>query len=177
MARMIDLTGKRFGRLTVIKRDGTYERPCGVKEPTWLCVCDCGNTVVVLGTNLKSGKTLACGCMQRERTIETNTKHGLRYTRLNRVWSAMLARCYNPAHKSFKNYGGRGISVCCEWRHDFQSFHDWAIANGYDEKAPYGKCTIDRINVNDGYHAGNCRWVDMNVQANNRRVSNRRSDG
>lgn len=177
MSKMIDLTGKRFGKLTVIKRDGTYEKPCGVKQPTWLCACYCGNTVVVIGTNLRSGRTVSCGCMQREISKEAHTKHGLHGTRLYKVWKGMLGRCYNPKHKAFKNYGGRGITVCDEWRRDFKAFHDWAMANGYDEKALRGKCTIDRINVNDGYRAGNCRWVDMIVQVNNRRCSKRRADG
>lgn len=177
MGKIIDLVGKRFGRLTVIERYGTYERTCGSKEPTWHCVCECGNTVVVLRTNLISGATLSCGCLQRERAARANTTHGLRNTRLSKVWRNMLSRCYNPSNPDYKNYGGRGITVCDEWRNNFEAFYEWAMANGYDEKAPFGKCTIDRINVNDGYHANNCRWVDMNVQANNRRVSKRRTDG
>jgi hypothetical protein len=86
----------------------------------------------------------------------------------------MKVRCYNQNCKYFKNYGGRGISICDEWKNDFQAFYDWAMANGYDETATKWRCTIDRIDVNGDYCPENCRWVDMKTQQNNRTNNKRR---
>lgn len=96
-------------------------------------------------------------------------KHGKTNTRLFVVWSDMKARCFNAKNKNYKNYCGRGITICDEWVKDFKTFYDWAIANGYDENAPRGKCTLDRINVNGNYCPENCRWTDSKIQSNNRR--------
>ena len=82
----------------------------------------------------------------------------------------MRQRCNDPNHKSYANYGGRGIKVCDEWN-DFTVFEKWAVANGYDEDAPYGECTIDRVDVDSNYQPDNCRWVDLSTQANNKRNS------
>lgn len=89
-------------------------------------------------------------------------------SRLHIVWRSMNQRCYNPNKKSYPRYGGRGITVCDEWRNDFQAFYEWAIANGYDENADRYQCTIDRIDNDKGYSPDNCRWVDMKVQNNNK---------
>lgn len=100
-----------------------------------------------------------------------NRTHGGHGSRLYPIWTAMLARCYHPQNKSFHNYGGRGITVCDEWRNSYEAFRDWALATGYDEKAPRGQCTIDRIDVNGNYCPENCHWVDMKTQAANKRTS------
>jgi transcriptional regulator with XRE-family HTH domain len=89
--------------------------------------------------------------------------------RLYQVFRNMIQRCYNPNCPDFKDYGGRGITICDEWLYDFGAFWDWAMANGYDENAKYGECTIDRIDVNGKYEPSNCRWVSMMVQNWNRR--------
>ena len=96
--------------------------------------------------------------------------HGLAGHRLYKVWTKMKDRCYNRNNADYVYYGGRGISVCNEWKDDIKAFYDWAMANGYDENAPKGQCTLDRIDVNGNYEPSNCRWVSMDVQlANTRR--------
>lgn len=161
MPKFQDLTGQRFGRLTVIKQAEDHICPNGQHKTQWLCRCECGNEVIILANSLKSGRTTSCGCILK--------KHGLRNTRLYYIWRDMKKRCYNPNNKGYKNYGGRGINVCKEWLDDFQNFYNWSIANGYDDKAKYGVCTIDRIDVNGNYEPSNCRWVDMKIQSRNRR--------
>lgn len=96
------------------------------------------------------------------------TIHGGAATRLYSVWRGMHSRCYQKSHNCYKYYGARGITICDEWLHDFGAFREWAMANGYDENAPRGQCTIDRIDNDKGYSPDNCRWVDMKVQAKNK---------
>lgn len=172
MPAFIDLTGQRFGRLTVIR---TASERTKTGNFQWVCYCDCGTEVNVISNNLRNGHTKSCGCYERERISETQATHRQSHKRLYNVWSGMKQRCYNKKSKFYKDYGGRGIKVCEEWRHDYQAFHDWAYANGYDEAAPKWKCTIDRIDVDGDYHPENCRWVDMKTQRHNRRDS--RKDG
>lgn len=161
MGKLVDLTGKTFGRLLVIKQVANTN-----KNAKWLCKCSCGKYCEVQATSLKRG-AISCGCAKSESTTRRSTKHNGRYSRLYVVWCGMIARCRNPKHIHFDRYGGRGIDVCKEWE-EFTSFRDWALANGYDEKAPRGKCTIDRIDSDKNYEPLNCRWVDMKAQSNNR---------
>lgn len=149
MSKLKDLTGLKFGKLLVIKR---VEGKC----TPWLCLCDCGNEIVVRGTNLRSGNTTSCGCFCEH--------HGKRKTKLYGVWATMRNRCYNENVKVYYRYGGRGIEVCEEWKNSFTCFHNWAISNGYKEGL-----TLDRIDVDGNYEPSNCRWVTMKIQNNNRR--------
>ena len=168
-----DITGQRFGRLTVVEYAGKNRR----NRTLWKCICDCGNETIARLDALKSGDKRSCGCLNRENKsrecIERNTTHGMSHTRLYRVWCEMRRRCNDSKVPEYKNYGARGIKVCAEWKNDFRSFNDWAIKNGYDKTAARGNCTIDRIDVNGDYCPENCRFVDSMVQGSNKRNNKR----
>jgi len=160
MAKIQDLTGKKFNRLTVITRaDNTSSG-----MTCWVCKCDCGKQKIVAGKHLKSGKIKSCGCYNHDALIKRNTKHGLTNTRLFRIWGNMKDRCYNPNKSNYCYYGGRGIVICEEWLDNFENFYNWAMSNGYKSHL-----SIDRINSNGNYEPANCRWITQKEQNNNRR--------
>lgn len=157
---MKDLSGLKFGKLTVLKfinKDKNYH--C-----KWLCQCDCGNQKEILDTHLITGKIKSCGCLNKEKI----TKHGQSHSKLYYIYYAMKQRCYKKNAKNYKNYGGRGIKICNEWLNNFISFYNWAIKNGYKEDAKRGQFTIDRINVNGNYEPNNCRWINIIEQQKNK---------
>jgi hypothetical protein len=167
MSKRLDLVGQKFGRLTVQEFVGVVKR-----TSRWSCLCDCGNIIEARGPDLKIGNTNSCGCYKLDRIKETQTRHGqcLRNgieTRAHLAWADMQRRCYEIGHKAYKSYGGRGIKVCDRWlgRDGFVNFYE-----------DMGDCsddlTLDRIDNDGDYEPGNCRWVTMLEQCNNRR-SNR----
>lgn len=165
-ASMIDLCNEKFGLLTVVERAEDYVSPKGKHHVRWLCKCDCGGTSIVSTNQLRSGKTKSCGCLLRR---GGHTIHGGRYDRLYSVYANMKNRCYNANSQDYKYYGDRGVTICEDWLNNYLLFKDWAYKNGYDDSAEFGKCTLDRIDVDGQYCPENCRWVDMKVQSNNRR--------
>lgn len=171
MSKRIDMVGQRFGRLVVEEYAYTNN---GIAY--WKCKCDCGGEVIARGINLRSGNTKSCGCLEKEnrerlkrKFFEEHFRHGEKRTALYRRWCHMKERCFDKKNKDYELYGGRGIMVCGEWlgENGYLRFAEWAKSNGYEDGL-----TLDRIDVNGNYEPGNCRWVDIRAQSNNRR-SNR----
>ena len=154
----MDLTGLRFGRLTVL---GYAFRKNGYAY--WLCKCDCGKEKTVLSGNLTSHKTQSCGCLQKERASAVSKRHGGSGTRLYAIWKGMKSRCENRNTEAYKDYGGRGVCVCQEWRR-YETFRDWALANGYQDGL-----TIERKDVDGMYEPTNCEWIPLPDQGKNTR--------
>lgn len=150
--------GRRFGKLTV------KEYIDKTSHHRFKCVCDCGNEKIIIINSLTRGLTTSCGCVRSQKSKERLTTHGLSNTRLANIWDKMKERCHNPNHQAYNNYGGRGIYVCDEWRTDFMSFYNWAVANGYSSNL-----TLERVNSNKGYNPDNCTWISKADQAKNTR--------
>lgn len=159
MGAFQDLTGQKFGFWTVIKR-GHIDK----KTTFWTCECECGTIKDVRAGDLKNGKSVSCGCYQRKFAKEVNLKHGKIKTRLYSIYSNIKSRCYNFNFPRYKDYGGRGIKLCNEWKDNFMNFYNWAINNGYNDEL-----TIDRIDNDSNYEPSNCRWITKKEQNRNTR--------
>ena len=160
---MKNLKGIRFGRLVALEFNHVNRH----RQAVWVCQCDCGHTVLVVGSDLSRGNTQSCGCLNRDRSRKANTRHGGRQTRLYGIWQGMRQRCQNPRSKDFARYGGRGITVAPEWN-SFPVFRAWAMSHGYAEDL-----TIERKDVNKGYGPENCLWISKAMQAQNKRDTHR----
>lgn len=161
MPPFVDLSGRKVGLLTIIRR-GT-DNPKGV--PRWICRCDCGNETMSSGQSLREGKIESCGCKRDERSAVRNKEravHGLAHTRVWRIWQQMKQRCLSPATTTYVHYGAKGLTVSDRWM-DFQKFlEDMG-------QPPTEKHTLDRIDGTKGYSFENCRWATMKEQNNNRK--------
>lgn len=150
---LIDLTGQRFGRLIVIKYVGKYK---------YLCRCKCGNKKIIYGYSLIDGTTKSCGCLRKEITAQGSIKHGHCGDKIYKVWDAMIQRCTNPNNRQWKDYGGRGITVCKRWL-KFENFYE---DKGKDWEPGL---TLERDNNELGYFKDNCYWGTRTEQARNKR--------
>lgn len=158
-----NLIGKKYGELQIIEQIKNDKNGHSKVK----CKCSCGKTINVLLDNLKTGHSKSCGCKKGYMISKKKKTHGKCNTKLYKVWHNIKNRCYNKNNKRYKDYGGRGITICDEWLNDFMSFYNWAMNNGYKEGL-----SIDRINNDGNYEPNNCRWVTNKVQNNNKR-SNR----
>ena len=158
MSKPIDITNQRFGSLVAIS---LVERTN--QGAVWECMCDCGNTTRVHAKTLRYGSVKSCGCGMGK-------SHGMSYTKTYRAWRSMQDRCYNTNRPNYGGYGGRGITVCDEWRSSFENFY-----------RDMGECpdglSLDRINVNGNYCKENCRWATQSVQVFNTRISKYNTSG
>lgn len=154
-AKLIDLSGQRFGRLVVMAREGNK----------WVCHCDCGRETRVEGISLRSGRTRSCGCFKRDVEPEVNRTHGMTRSGAWRSWVSMRQRCLDRQQPAWPRYGGRGITISPEWM-SFENFY----ADMGDR--PVGM-SLDRIDVDGGYSRENCRWATITTQARNKRTNRR----
>lgn len=156
-----DLTEMRFSKLEVL---GWFGDKNGASK-LYKCKCDCGNIAYVTRSDLYNGHTKSCGCY-RLSILKSQGTHHMSKTRIYKIWCLMTARCCNKKSTSYADYGGRGISICNEWRgkDGFENFLKWSMENGYADNL-----SIDRINVNGNYEPLNCRWLTLQAQNRNRR--------
>lgn len=160
MGKFKDLTGLKFGKLTVIEQAGHDK----YNKILWKCKCDCGNETITHGRDLVNGHCKSCGCLLSVNKKKRSRFKGLSDTRIYTIWKGMIQRCNNSNCDAYSYYGAKGIKVCDEWSgtQGFFNFVAWSLENGYNKDL-----TIDRINGQDGYCPNNCRWADWSTQRRN----------
>lgn len=156
--------GQKFNRWTVLEKAPSIKHG-STSRSAWYCKCECGTVRVVSSSDLKSGRSVSCGCYHREAVRRSSTKHGMHKHPAYQAWNNAVQRCLNQDHPGYAEYGGRGITMSENWRSNFANFwHDMG-------SSWVPRVTLDRIDVNGNYEAGNCRWTTPKEQANNRRTN------
>lgn len=163
MGKFIDLSGQKFGRLTVIERTKNYKG-----RVFWKCLCECGNYCYISTKTLRNNTAKSCGCLRIDLLKQRVCKHSMTNTRLYKIWKNIKKRCYGNTPYLTKYYKDKGIVMCKEWKNDFLAFYNWSINNGYDNNTNRGVCTLDRINYNGNYEPSNCRWISIQKQQLNK---------
>lgn len=165
MGKFQDLTGKKFGKLTVLGID--HKEKCKNGSIIfWKCQCECGNLKVVNGNNLKRRLTKSCGCLRTLRVSLLKRTHGLTGTKYYGVWENIKTRCYDTSNSAYERYGGRGITMYPAWINDFKAFYDYVSKLPHFGEKGY---SLDRIDNNGNYEPNNVRWTDAKTQARNKR--------
>ena len=153
----MDIVGKTFNHLTILEYAGKNK----YQKKLYKCKCNnCGNFKIMVGTEVKNGYSKSCGCLSKQ---SKNVKHGMAGTPIYKKWKTIKGRCFNPNSSNYKWYGGRGITMCDEWKNDFEKFYEDV------GDIPFENAELDRIDNNKGYDPDNVRWVDHKTNSNNRR--------
>lgn len=157
----VDLTGQKFCRLVVSDREFVKNRR-GHLVLMWSCLCVCGAITLATTRQLMIGGKRSCGCLKKEKLSAEKTTHGMSGSKIYRVWYNMIRRCYEVGHRVYKDYGGRGITVCDRWRFSFEDFY-----KDMGDKPP--RMTLERVNVDGDYEPSNCVWATQKEQTRNQR--------
>jgi hypothetical protein len=169
MSQIKNINGKEFERLLVLRPSLKKEKDGRMR---WICKCKCGNFLIVTGADLRNNHTKSCGCLQKERSKDSNFKHGFSFHKFYNIYNNMKQRCNNINNKDYKNYGGRGIKLCLKWKLSFKNFKKEMYFKYIWAKRKYGEgcLTIERMNNDSNYCFENCIFIPRDKQSKNRRT-------